>query len=260
MSRFGRLEFDDHSSRRSSADVVNAHKQVDADERHWVRQADNERREGLYENALRFYSRALELDRSLVEGWVGQVQMLLALGEYPEARVWATKALELFRNNADLLAGRAQALCRAGDMAAAQASCDAAIGQPGLSAGPWIARGELMVAQNNKLDLYCFDKAVQLSNDWLVSLEIGDIYLHYDRPTKAIVRIRHAVAIAPDVAHCWYRQAECELALGLAAPARLSFDRCLQIKPNHPAASARMTQLRSGGGGLGRLLRRMFKR
>src|SRR5262245_50967748 len=87
----------------------------DHDEAYWLAQADGDRRQGLYENALRFYSRALEREKSMVNVWLGQVQMLIQLGEYPEAELWSRKALELFRNNSELLAGRAQALCRVGD-------------------------------------------------------------------------------------------------------------------------------------------------
>ena len=58
-----------------------------------MNKADQSRRAGLYENALKFYSRALELDRSLVAGWVGQVQMLVQLEEYPEAELWSRKGL-----------------------------------------------------------------------------------------------------------------------------------------------------------------------
>src|SRR5438477_1751984 len=67
------------------------------DSKHWMHSADRSRRSGLFEEALRFYSRAVELDRALVGGWVGQVQMLIALAEYKEAELWARKALELFR-------------------------------------------------------------------------------------------------------------------------------------------------------------------
>jgi tetratricopeptide (TPR) repeat protein len=74
------------------------------DSRYWMGQAMQNRRIGNHEEALRFYSRAVELDRTMVSGWVGQVQMLIALAEYPEAELWARKALELFRNHADLLA------------------------------------------------------------------------------------------------------------------------------------------------------------
>ncbi|HEY2588919.1 MAG TPA: tetratricopeptide repeat protein [Tepidisphaeraceae bacterium] len=264
MSRFDRLEFREpeqtlgaRGQQQQRADLRQPLDE-DFDEGHWLRMAGDERRRGLHESALRYYSRALELDKSLVAGWVGQVQMLIALGEYPEAELWSRKALELFKNNAELLAGRAQALCRAGDLRAAQASCDAAIGQQGMFACPWIARGELMVARKDALDDYCFDKAAQIDPDWLVPLEIGAIYQHYGRDAKALTRTRQAVERAPDQAYCWYRQGACELALGLTAPAERSFARCLQLVPNHADAHRALADLKNNRRVLLRFFRRLF--
>jgi Flp pilus assembly protein TadD len=264
MSRFDRLEFGDQQPLLGAGTSQQQHSHLglapDHDERHWLRMATDERRRGLHESALRYYSRALELDKSLVAGWAGQVQMLIALGEYPEAELWSRKALELFKNNAELLAGRAQALCRAGDLAAAQASCDAAIGQQGMFASPWVARGELMLARKDNLDEYCFDKAAQLDPDWLVPLEIGAIYLHYGREAKALTRTRQAVEKAPDQAYCWYRQGECELALGLTGPAERSFARCLQLVPNHADAARAVAGMKTNRRVVRRFFRRMFGR
>jgi hypothetical protein len=76
VPRFDRLEFD-QPPERSSVSPPKA-SEPDRDEHYWLRLADQDRRQGLFENALRFYSRALELARSLVGAWVGQVQMLIA--------------------------------------------------------------------------------------------------------------------------------------------------------------------------------------
>ena len=91
--------------------------------------ADDHRRRGLYENSLRYYSRALELDKSIPAAWVGQVQMLILLGEFTEAELWARKSLELFKGHGDLMAGRAQALARMGDRRQRMELADAAFGR-----------------------------------------------------------------------------------------------------------------------------------
>ncbi|HEV8293470.1 MAG TPA: tetratricopeptide repeat protein, partial [Tepidisphaeraceae bacterium] len=146
MRRFDRLEFEKPQETHAAAQTK-PRQQTDHDDHHWMNLADENRRLGLYESSLKYYSRALEVDKSLVAAWVGQVQMLIMLGEYPEAELWSRKALELFKNNAELMAARAQALCRTGDLKEAQAMCDAALGQQGQSAYPWLARGEVMVAR-----------------------------------------------------------------------------------------------------------------
>jgi tetratricopeptide (TPR) repeat protein len=274
LKRFDRLEFEEPEPRHppqaaasasSSSAAAAAHElfprgvEDERDEHHWIRVAGDERRGGLHENALRYYSRALELNKSLVEGWVGQVQMLIALGEFPEAELWSRKALELFRNNAELLAARAQALCRTGDLRGAQASCDAAIGQQGMFSYPWVARGELMLARRERTEEYCFDKAVQLDADWLVPLEIGSVYEFYGRHAKALTRTRQAVEKAPDQPYCWFRQGECELALDLVKPAEKSFQRCLQLAPKHENARTALWTISRSRKPIRRFLRRLFR-
>lgn len=211
---------------------------------YWMRVADQGRRRGEFEEALRSYSRAVELDRSLAAGWLGQVQMLVALGEFPEAELWARKALELFRGHGDLMAARAQALCRTGDTKTAQPACDAALAQPGLSPYPWMVRGELMLVRKDASEQYCFDKAVQLDPDWLVLVEIAAIYVYYKRHAKALTRCRQATEKAPDQAYCWFRQGECELAMGLSGAAQKSFKQCLDLEPKHRAARLAMESAR----------------
>jgi tetratricopeptide (TPR) repeat protein len=257
--RFNRLELDEGQTPLRS-EAREHLSEPDRDERHWLRAASDDRRAGLHEGALRYYSRALEVDRSLVEAWVGQVQMLVALEEYPEAELWGRKALELFKNNADLLAARAQALCRTGDLRSAQAACDAAIGQAGHGSLPWVARGELMLARKDKLEQFCFDKAVSLDGDWLVPLEIGSIYLHYGRTAKALARTRQAVEKAPDQAYCWYRQGVCERAMGMDAAAGRSFTHCLQLVPNHADAKREVAAMANNRRPVRSLLRRLFSR
>jgi tetratricopeptide (TPR) repeat protein len=259
MRRFDRLEFEHKQESSQGTREQRSHeREANHDEHYWIKAATDDRRNGLHESALRHYSRALEMDKSLVAGWVGQVQMLIALAEYPEAELWSRKALELFKNNPDLLAVRGQALCRVGDLKNAQASCDAAINQQGLYSVPWVARGELMLARKENLHDYCFDKAVQLDNDSLVLLEIGTIYLHYNRATKALQRTRQAVEATPDHAYCWYCQGVCEVALGLTGPAEKSFSHCLELVPKHSLARRSVDELKQNRRVVRNFLRRLF--
>jgi tetratricopeptide (TPR) repeat protein len=263
--RFTRLELDadlqEQPLRQAAGDslVVGAASQrlEERDAHHWMMAADADRRCGLHDGALRMYSRALEADRSLVAGWVGQVQMLVLLGEYPEADLWGRKALELFRNHPGLLAGRSQARCRLGDLKQAQALCDASLAQQGQTAYCWVARGELMLARRDPIEQYCFDKATQADGDWLVNLDAAGIYLHYKLPAKALGQCRAAVEKAPGHAHCWYVQGLAERALSLDRPAANSLRRCLELKPNHADARRALDELRDGGGFFARLLRRV---
>ena len=113
MARFDKLEF---NTRNATSPEENGRDPAVCDAGYWMDKADQSRRTGLYESALKYYSRALELDRSIVAGWAGQVQMLVQLEEYPEAELWSRKGLELFPKNGELMAARAQAFCRLADI------------------------------------------------------------------------------------------------------------------------------------------------
>jgi tetratricopeptide (TPR) repeat protein len=258
MARFDKLEFNPENHPAPKAAAGRDPLTLDAD--YWMHEADRSRRAGLYERALSFYSRALEQDRSIVAGWVGQVQMLVLLDEHPEAELWSRKGLELFPNNGELMAGRAQAVCRMADLKQALAVCDGSLRQPGESAYRWLVRGEIMIATKQQMDRYCFDKAQELDPDWLVALEIALVELHYNRPSKALARVRDAVETSPDVGYVWYVQGLCQLQLGLNRAARESFERCLELSPRHADAEQQLSRLRRWSLSPMKLFRRLFRR
>ena len=257
MARFDRLEFGGPSPDEPDADEPKL--SCSHDERHWLKEADSNRRKGQYENALRLYSRALEENKALVAGWIGQVQMLVLLDEVPEADLWARKALEIFPGNGELLAARAQALCRLGNKKEAAPMCDAAMAAQGRSAYRWQVRGELMLATRQTVDVHCFDKAQQLDRDWLVPLESALIYLHYGLASRAHVRARQAVESAPDQFYGWYVRGCAEVELDFRRQAKESFEHCLKLSPRHADALTRLAKVQ-GGWSLTRTLRRWLSR
>ena len=259
VARFDKLEFDDAeetATGHSMSELAN----VEKDERYWLEMAETQRRNGHHENALRFYSRSLEFDKSLVIAWVGQVQMLILLGEYPQACTWSKKALELFPNNLDLLAAQSQAECRIGDFKKSNALIDGALHQRGESAYQWQVRAELMVAQKQKTDRYCFDKAQIASTDSLVPLETALIYLHYQEYAKAQQRIGLVLEKQADSYYAWYLLGWCQEKLGLTQAAIRSYCQCAELCPNHHESLMRLAQLRSGGWNIADLFRRIFRR
>ncbi|HVC96943.1 MAG TPA: tetratricopeptide repeat protein [Pirellulales bacterium] len=254
MARFDKLEFGEKA--KGQTPELAKDRSTDG-EKDWLKAADAQRRNGQFENALRFYSRALEDDKAQVTGWLGQVQMLVQLDEWPEAELWARKALELFPGHGDLTAGRAQAVCRAGDPSQALTICDGALKQSGTSAYRWLVRGEIMLATKQPTDRHCFEKAKLLDSDWLVALETALVYLHYRQPSKALDGARRAVEKATDRYYPWYVQGLCQSKAGLNEPARQSFQRCLELCPRHVEADRQLVELDAHGWSLSRLLRRL---
>jgi Tfp pilus assembly protein PilF len=257
MARFDKLEF---GSDPQKASPKKGNRAAPKDEKHWFQLANQHRRTGHYENALRFYSRSLEMDRAQVAAWVGQVQMLVQLSEYPQARLWSRKALEFFPSNSELMAAGAQAECRMGNTKQALVLSDGALQQTGESAYQWQVRGELMVAKKQRTDRHCFDKAQLADQDWLVPLETGLIYCFYKAFSKAQSRLQRAVEGAPDSYYAWYQFGYCQWKLGLNHAAGQSFNRCLELCPKHEEASRRLAELDRPQWPLVRTFRRLMGR
>lgn len=258
MPRFDKLEFDDFDDSPMPADQ--GQQRAIKDEHHWTGLAETNRRNGHYENSLRFYSRALEENKALIDAWVGQVQMLILLNEYPQASMWAKKALEFFPSHGDLLAGRAQAESRLGNHREAVSLSDSALQQRGETAYQWQVRGELMLVMKQKTDRHCFDKAQVLSRDHLVPLESGLIYMHHRAHVKAQQRVQAALEKEPESYYGWYLLGVCQHHSGLDQAAIKSFERCRELCPNHHEAGLRIAELQQGSWSIGRSFRRMIRR
>lgn len=239
MSRFQNLEFED--SHRHERQVEEVH-----DAAYYLAQADRERRQRNYETALRYYSRSLEDNAQNVEGWIGQVRMLIGLEEYSEAELWSKKALERFRDQPDLLAARGQSCCRLGKFEEAMRWSDGAIQAKGESAYRWQVRGEVLLAQRQPKEEHSFSKAALLSPDWLVALEIADIYLHYDYASKALKWVQQVIERAPDYAGGWLLRARAQSRLRMHDAAKDSYRECLKLAPTHVEAHRELAELNNG--------------
>jgi tetratricopeptide (TPR) repeat protein len=234
--RFANLEFDDESQERlhDHLPTVVGSREDQAD---YLQQALEAHRQGAFDTALRLYTQSLREDRRLIAAWVGQVQMLVELGEHHEARVWSDKALELFRGNGELLAAKAQACVRLRDFAGAYNCSDAALQVPGSSPWRWEVRGELLLAGNKRRWETCFEKALaEPAADWFDRVVIARMLVYQDHAAAAGQYFRKALELAADRAYVWLQLGECQMALGLAAAARSSAARALELQPGYTAA------------------------
>ena len=99
MPRFDRLEFD--QPQEPYPEGLERPVDAERDERNGYRKQTTTVGAGCARTHCGITRGALELDRSIIGGWLGQVQMLIFLGEYPEAEgLWARKVLEIFRTRA----------------------------------------------------------------------------------------------------------------------------------------------------------------
>jgi tetratricopeptide (TPR) repeat protein len=228
MSRFVNLELGGESE-----DQTPQKKALVKDEAYYRAEARSAFENGDFEQALRLYSKVLEFNPNEAAAWTGQVRMLIELGQYNEARLWADKALERFPHEAELLAAKAVALARTGDLQEALAFSDSAIEERGDTPYVWLARGDVLLARKESRADYCFEKALLLSpRDWVVAWLGARIRYYYQQFALALKLLQQAVEL--NAAHflVWLELGRCQQALGLAGPARHSFEQARQLNPN----------------------------
>jgi tetratricopeptide (TPR) repeat protein len=258
MSRFGNLEFDGELE-----SFVPGHGNAVKDEAFYAREALAAFQRADFEAALRHYSKVLEHNPNNTSGWSGQVRMLIELEEYREARLWAEKALERFPHDPELLAAKAVALARSGDAEAAITFSDASIEERGDTPYVWLARGDVLLARNEKRADFCFEKALLISSgDSFVRWLAGRIYYFYEQFSLALKLLRQAVEQNTDSFMIWFDLGRCQEALGLLAPAALSFQQAVQLNPRCSDARNHITRLSNAGFGsrITAVLKRLFHR
>jgi tetratricopeptide (TPR) repeat protein len=185
--------------------------------------------------------------------------MLIELGQFKEARLWADKALERFAHDAELLAAKAVALGRCGDLQGALAFSDSAIEERGDTPYVWLARADVLLASKEKRADYCFEKALLLApRDWFVTWLGARIRYYYKQFALAVRLLQQAVELNAGHFLVWLELGRCQQALGLAGPARHSFEQARQLKPNCHEAGLALVRLT--GMGLGPRVRGWWRR
>ncbi|MBI5368242.1 MAG: tetratricopeptide repeat protein [Planctomycetes bacterium] len=244
MGRFSNLEFEsageEHREERAEEPL--------RDERHYLGLAVDRFHEGRFEEALRYYSRALEFDAQLAEAWLGQVQALLELDEPHEARVWADKGLEQFRNHAEMLAAKGVATARLGDPDTALALSDAALAEKGTSAYRWRARGDVLLSRRDRNVDFCFEKAVaEAPRDWFEPLAVGRVYMYYGRYAPALRHLENALARNASSAFVWESLARCLEKLALSARATQAYQHALDLDATRAEAKEGLARMEGRG-------------
>lgn len=242
MSRFENLEFGGESEER-----LNSQGEL-KDEAFYFAEAMRAFEGANFEHALRSFAKVLEFNPQSVAAWTGQVRMLIELGEFREAKMWADKALEKYPRDAELLAAKAVALGRTGDLKAALAFSDASIEERGDTPYIWLARGDVLMARNEKRADYCFEKAHLLApQDWFVHWLASRIRFFYQKFALAVKLAQQALALDSAQASVWLQLGRCQEALGMIGLAQSSYDQALQLNPNCGEARKALAGLKPVG-------------
>jgi len=254
MSRFVNLELGDESE-----DQWHQQKPAVKDEGYYLAQARAAFETADFELALRAFCKVLEFNPQNAAAWAGQVRMLIELGEYREAKLWADKALERFPHEPELLAAKGVALGRSGDLQGAMAFSDASIEERGDTPYVWLARGDVLLAREEARADYCFQKAMLLApGDWFVAWLAARVRYHYKQFVLALKLLQQALDLNAAHFRLWLELGQCQQALGLIGPARLSFAQAQQLNPK--CSEAGFALIRLSDSGLGSRLRGWWRR
>jgi Flp pilus assembly protein TadD len=254
MSRFVNLELGGESE-----DQTPAQKPLVKDQAYYQAEAKTAFENGEFEQALRLYGKVLEFNPNDASAWTGQVRMLIELGQFREARLWADKALERFAHEPELLAAKAVALARSGDAQGALAFSDSAIEERGDTPYVWLSRADVLLASKETRADFCFEKARLLApHDWFVAWLAARIRYYYKQFALALKLLQQAVEFNATHFLLWLELGRCQQALGLAGPARHSFEQVRQLKPN--CHEARLALVSLSGMGVGPRVRGWWRR
>ncbi|MBF0118417.1 MAG: tetratricopeptide repeat protein [Desulfobacterales bacterium] len=228
MSRFKWLEISETEKKDIFEDIEQY------DETYYLNLADEKFNQGLYESALRYYSRVLNLNLNSQKAWLGQLLCLVDLGEYSESLTWADKAMEIFPGDPEIIAIKALAYGRLGVLDKAIGFSDSSLKNGRNSYLIWWIRGDILISQDEKNAEYCFLKATELSKrDFNLMLMIGKTFLSIDKPIKAKKFITQAVNINPDHSLSWYWSGVVYQELGLYDQAKNALKRALELNPKN---------------------------
>jgi tetratricopeptide (TPR) repeat protein len=253
MSRFRNLEFND------GADEHFHEEGVVRDEAFYEAEARAAFADGRFEQSLRAYAKVLEFNPRNASAWTGQVRMLIELGEYREAQLWADKAIESFPTEPELLAAKAVALARAGELNGALAFSDASIEERGDTPYVWLARGDVLLARQEKRAEYCIQKALAIAaHDWFVLWLASRIYYYYEQFANALKAIQRAVELDALRAVLWLQLGRCQLAVGLVNLAQSSLLQAQQLDP--ACRESEVDLIRATHAGLWTRLRGVWRR
>jgi tetratricopeptide (TPR) repeat protein len=226
MSRFSNLEFDGTGERLPSRP------ERERDDLRVLHEARIAFENAEFESALRLCSKAIEFNPHQSAAWAGQVRALIELGEYSEANLWADKALERFPGETEIIAAKGVALARLGQFDEALALSDISVQQSGDTPYVWLARGDVLLARQESVADFCFDKALMLdAANWVHRWLAARIRAFYRQFAVALKLVQQALELRADHPILWMMAGECQRELGLLGAARNSFTQALQLDP-----------------------------
>ncbi|MBT5704761.1 MAG: tetratricopeptide repeat protein [Verrucomicrobia bacterium] len=227
-SRFDHLEFESYGE-DSSVELETSQSHLD---RYSSRATEAFEFESFPE-ALKLYARILDFDRQSHFSWKGQIQCLIQLSRSQDALNWVSLALDEFPNDDELIALKAIALARTGLIEEAMAFSDASLQSTQSNSPSWLARTEILLAQDDPTANYCQDRALNADmTSWQIPWMASRMYSFYHKEAAALKLAQMAIERAPTHSTPWLQTGRSQAALGLDKQANQSLARALELTPD----------------------------
>ncbi|MDP2937289.1 MAG: serine/threonine-protein kinase [Dehalococcoidia bacterium] len=193
---------------------------------------------GRYDEAIRCYDRALELDPQYAAAWINKGNSLHSLGRYDEAIRCYDRALELDPQYAAASNNKGNSLHSLGRYDEAICCCDRALELDPQDAATWSSKGN----SRHRLARYdeairCYDRALELDPQDAAAWNNKGLSLHsLGRHEEAIRCCDRALEINPQYAAAWHNRGNSLNSLGWHDEAIRCCDRALELDPQYAAA------------------------
>lgn len=221
---------------------------VDYDQGHYLAEGHKYFYSGDYQKAMRAYSRAMQVDHSAIDPWVGQVLSLIMLKQNREAAMWALRGTELFPEDARLVSLQGLTLALTGARQRAISCSDFAMSRPnGGTPFAWAMRGQILSLCENPNAGFCLQKVEETRDpgDWQILATVGEFLLAQRKWARAIDFLRPAVEIQPGNGWLWKRLGLAYEHLAFTQKAMNAYNCALEINPNDKEATECIRRLTS---------------
>jgi tetratricopeptide (TPR) repeat protein len=125
---------------------------------------------------------------------------------------------------------------------------DASIEERGDTPYIWLARGDVLLAREERRADYCFEKALLLApRDWFTAWLAARVRFFYQQFALALKLVQSALEWDPCQGVLWLQLGLCQQQLGLVGAARNSLGRALEIHPRWSPAENALLELDRAG-------------
>ena len=186
---------------------------------------------GRYEESIRIFSKAININRDFEPAWLGQIVSMLKHGDLKEANIWIERAVERFKYSSDVWSLKSLLALYMGEKKKALSLSDIALTKDKPTYHSWLVRAQvLLTLRTNGWD-FCIDRALEVNpNDFIVLFEVGDIMEQYNKLSQAEDYFNQSVALKPKNAYVWYRLGLVRSKMGFGKRSLDCFEEALNLE------------------------------